>query len=43
VLRQEPFATYIQEGLLNEREVERAVYTKIYVEEESQDIQKMIA
>jgi hypothetical protein len=43
VLRQEPFATYIQEGLLNEKEVERAVYTKIYVEEESQDIQKMIA
>lgn len=43
MLKQEPFATYIAEGLLNEREVERAVYTKIYVEEESQDIQKMIA
>jgi len=43
VLLQEPFASYIAQGVVNEKELEKAVFTKVYVDDEGADIQKMIA
>lgn len=43
VLKQEPFASQIAQGLITAEEVETAIYGKLYHEEESSGIQQMIA
>ena len=43
VLNQEPFFSLMQQGLFSEQDIEVAVFQKIYAEEESADIQQMIA
>ena len=43
VLAQEPFFSLMQQGLFSEMDIEAAVFQKIYAEEESADIQQMIA
>ena len=43
VLQQEPFLSLLQQGLFSEQDMEIAVFQKIYAEEESADIQQMIA
>ena len=42
-LNQEPFFSLMQQGLFSEQDIEVAVFQKIYAEEESADIQQMIA
>jgi uncharacterized membrane protein YheB (UPF0754 family) len=43
VLSQEPYASQISQGIFNERELEKSVQNRLLQEEESGDIQKMIA
>lgn len=43
VLAQEPFAQLLGQGLFTEQDMEMAVYQRLYAEEESADIQQMIA
>lgn len=43
VLQQEPFNSLMQQGVFSEQDMEIAVFQKIYAEEESADIQQMIA
>ena len=43
VLAQEPFLSMVQQGMLQEHDVEVAVFQQLYAEEESADIQQMIA
>ena len=43
ILQEEPYASHIAQGLYVQAEVESAVYARIYAEEESVDIQHMIA
>lgn len=43
IITREPFLGYLQQGMLNEQDIESAVFQKLYAEEESADIQTMIA
>ena len=43
VLMQEPFISLIQQGVFSENDIELAVIQRLYAEEESADIQQMIA
>ena len=43
VITKEPFIGFLQQGMLNEQDIESAVFQKLYAEEESADIQTMIA
>lgn len=43
VLVQEPYLSLMQQGLISEQEIEVAVFQRLYAEEESADIQQMIA
>lgn len=43
VLMQEPFVSLMQQGTFSENDMELAVIQRLYAEEESADIQQMIA
>ena len=43
VLKEEPFVQIIAQQKLSERDIEAAIFDKLYAEEESADIQQMIA
>jgi len=43
VLKNEPYARDMQQGLYTEEDIEVAIYNKLYQEEENSGIQSMIA
>ena len=37
-MQKDPFISYVNQGIINEQEIESAVFQKLYAEEESADI-----
>ena len=43
ILKEEPILSILQNNIFTEKDIEQAVIEKLYQEEETQDIQQMIA